>query len=165
MQADSPNWLDRRDYHDLAREAEQAIRAAGLAWHDEIEAERQLARAEAIAPGHLAVLIARYRYNLYKHRYAAAADCATRLLAAAAERIGIPPDWCDVMPADADFGACDPDVRFWLFVLQDYGYVLLRLDRRDAGVAVLRRLGELDVADQTRTRILLQVIERAGADE
>jgi hypothetical protein len=164
MQTDCPGWLDQRDHHDLPPEAERAIRTAGLAWHDETEADRQLARAEAIAPGHRAVLIARYRSDLYRHRYEAAADCTRRLLAAAAERIGIPAEWHEVTPVDADFGACDPDVRFWLFVLQAHGYVLLRLGRRDTGITVLRRLSELDVSDQTRTAALLQVIERAGVD-
>ena len=162
---DSAAWLDQRYYDDLAPDAERAIRAAGQAWHDEAEAQRQLTVADRIAPGHLAVLIARYRYNLYKHRYGPAADCAVRVLAAAAERIGIPAEWRHVTAADADFAAPDPLVRFWLFVLQAYGYVLLRLDRYDEGAVVLQRLHELDIADQTRTRILLQVIARAGVDD
>lgn len=165
VSTESAAWLDQRYHDDLAPGAERAIRAAGQAWDDEAEAERQLGIADLIAPGHLAVLVARYRYNLYKHRYVPAADCAVRVLAAAAERLGIPADWRHVTAADADFAATDPPVRFWLFVLQAYGYVLLRLDRHDEGAAVLQRLHELDVADQTRTRILLQVIARAGADE
>jgi hypothetical protein len=68
-------------------------------------------------------------------------------------------------PAHANFCARDPYIRFWLFVLQAYGYVLLRLDRRDLGMAAMRHIVMLDTDDQTRTRALLQVIERAGADE
>jgi hypothetical protein len=163
--ADSFPWLEGRYHADLDPDAERAIRRAGLAWHDEPEAERQLALAASIAPGHTAVLTAHYRYNLYKHHYGPAEDCAERLLAAAARRLNIPVDWQDVGPAHADFRSQDPDIRFWLFVLQAYGYVLLRLDRRDLGMVAMRHVAMLDVDDQTRTRALLQVIERAGADE
>jgi hypothetical protein len=158
-------WLKRRYHDDLAPEAERAIRAAGLAWHDEAEARRLLSLAETIAPGHLAVLIARYRYNLYKHRFTQAARGIVAILAIAANRIGIPPDWRLVTAQSADFTVADPDVRFWLFALQAYGYVLLRLGREGEGVAVLRRLTILDRTDQTRTRKLLQVIERRGRED
>jgi len=162
---DSFSWLEGRYHADLDPDAERAIRRAGLAWHDEPEAERQLALAASIAPGHTAVLTAHYRYTLYKHRYGPAQDCAERLLAAAAQRLKIPLNWQDVRPAHANFRARDPDIRFWLFVLQAYGYVLLRLDRRDLGMAAMHHIVMLDADDQTRTRALLQVIERAGADE
>src|SRR5271169_1650571 len=152
--ADSIPWLEGRYHADLDPAAERAIRRAGLAWHDEPEAERQLALAASIAPDHTAVLTAHYRYNLYKHRYGPAQDCAERLLAAAARRLKIPLDWQKVRPAHADFRAQDPDIRFWLFVLQAYGYVLLRLGRRDLAVAALRHVVALDTDDQTKTRTL-----------
>jgi len=163
--ADSIPWLEGRYHADLDPAAERAIRRAGLAWHDEPEAERQLALAASIAPDHTAVLTAHYRYNLYKHRYGPAQDCAERLLAAAARRLKIPLDWQKVRPAHADFRAQDPDIRFWLFVLQAYGYVLLRLGRRDLAMAALRHVVALDTDDQTKTCRLLQVIERAAADD
>jgi len=163
--ADSIPWLEGRYHADLDPAAERAIRQAGLAWHDEPEAERALALAASIAPGHTAVLTAHYRYNLYKHRYGPAQDCAERLLAAAARRLKIPIDWQKVRSAHANFRAQDPDIRFWLFVLQAYGYVLLRLGRRDLAMAAMRHIVALDTDDQTKTRMLLQVIERAGADD
>lgn len=163
--ADSIPWLEGRYHADLDPAAERAIRQAGLAWHDELEAERALALAASIAPGHTAVLTAHYRYNLYKHRYGPAQDCAERLLAAAARRLKIPLDWKKVRPAHANFRAQDPDIRFWLFVLQAYGYVLLRLGRRDLAMTAMRHVVALDADDQTKTGMLLQVIERAGADD
>jgi hypothetical protein len=105
-----------------------------------------------LPPGHTAVLTAHYRYNLYKHCYGPAQDCAERLLAAAARSLKIPLDWQDVRPAHADFRSQDPDIRFWLFVLQAYGYVLLQLDRRDLGMVAMRHVAMLDADDQTKTR-------------
>src|ERR1035438_3010158 len=168
IRRENPNsipWLEARYHADLDPAAERAIREAGLAWHDEPEAERALALAASIAPGHTAVLTAHYRYNLYKHRYGPAQTCAERLLAAAAARLKIPLDWQEVRAAHADFRAQDPDIRFWLFVLQAYGYVLLRLGRRDLAMVAMRHVVALDTDDQTKKRTLPQVIERAGADD
>lgn len=159
-------WLEGRYYEDLAPEAERAIRAAGLAWQRPQEAERLLAEARRLAADHLAVMIAQYRYALYKHNFAAALDHAEQVLATAARRLNIPADWREVQAGDADFSSDAPPVRFFLFVLQAYGYVLLRLDRLDEGTEALRKVTDLDMRDQTRTRILLKVIlDRAEAAE
>lgn len=161
---DAAAWLEGRYFDDLPPDAERAIRAAGLSWHDSALAERHLADARRLATGHMAVLIAAYRYALYKHRFAEAFEEAETVLASAARRLNMPADWREVGGDHADFTSDDPHVRFWMFVLQAYGYVLLRLGRVEEGCAVLRRLCELDVRDQTRTRILLTVIERRGRD-
>lgn len=163
--ADTIAWLDRRYHADLEPAAERAIRAAGLAWHDEPEAESHLALASAIAPDHMAVLIAHYRYNLYKHRYGLAQGYAARILAALAQRLCIPADWQEVRPQHANFASDNADIRFWLYVLQAYGYVLLRLGRHEQAQAAMRQVLALDTSDQTKTRALVQVIERAGRDD
>ena len=162
---DPAGWIDRRYHDDLDPDAERAIRAAGLAWCNEPEAERRLAEAAAIAPDHPAVLIAQYRYCFYKHRYGSALVHAEAILAAAARRLNVPVAWREVRRCDLDALGPDADVRFWLFVLQAYGYVLIRLGRHGDGIAALAHLASLDVHDATRTGTLLSVIARAGADE
>ncbi len=151
-------WLDGQYHDDLPAAAERAIRMAGLCWDDDASAKHLLAEADRLAPGHLAVLVARYRHAFYKHRFAEAFATAQHVLAAAARRLNMPTDWRCVGPQDAPFASDDPHVRFWMFVLQAYGYVLIRLGQEAEGEIALRRLAELDVRDQTRTRILLQVI-------
>lgn len=158
-------WLDRRAYPDLHPEAERALRTAALCWHREVEAEVHLDRALELAGGHVAVLIAHYRYRLYKHRFEEAREAAARCLAAAAARLGLPTDFRQVCPGHADFTALDPDVRFWLFTLQAYGYVSLRSGHPDEGRAALEHLTVLDATDQTKTRVLLQVIAAADRPE
>ena len=158
-------WLERRTYPDLHPEAERALRSAALCWQREAEAERFLERAQQLAGEHVAVLIAQYRYRLYKHRFEEAREAAARCLVAAAQRLGLPADFRAVRPEHADFAALDSDVRFWLFTVQAYGYVSLRSGHHDEGRAALERLSELDKTDQTKTRVLLQVIAAADRSE
>lgn len=158
-------WLDQRAHPDLPAAAERALRQAGLSWHDEGEAEAQLSRAAELAPGHLAVLIAQYRYHFYKHHYEQAAHFARECLARVATEIGIPREVAAVKREHADFNGDNPLVRFWLFAMQAYGYVLLRLDKRAEGEAVLAQVTHLDEADHTKTRVLLQVMSLADQED
>jgi hypothetical protein len=165
-QAESgPRWLDQRSHPDLPHDAERALRLAGLAWHREREAEAQLARAAELAPGHLAVLVAQYRYHFYKHHYDRAERFARQCLDRVAAELGIPSEFDAVHPVHADFTGDSPLVRFWLFAMQAYGYVLLRLGDEVRGKAVLEKVTSLDLSDKTKTRVLLQVIEHAGSDD
>ena len=161
---DASSWLDQRHYADLDPLAERALRAAGLSWHDEVEAERQLDAAERYAPMHMAVAVAQYRYRLYKHRFQDAEAYAARCLSLASAELSLPGDFRLVTSTHADFAAFEPRIRFWLFALQAYGYVLLRCGRGAEGMSVLGKVVELDRDDQTKTRVLVDVIARAGRD-
>jgi hypothetical protein len=157
-------WLDQRHYADLDPRAERALRTAGLCWHDEVAAARWLAEAERIAPTHLAVAVANYRFQLYKHRFEEARKQAEKCLSLSASALGLPQDFRAVSRDDTRFSEPDPRVRFWLFALQAYGYVLLRCGRRDEGLCTLEKVVELDGGDQTKTRVLLDVIQREGRE-
>jgi hypothetical protein len=157
-------WLEQRHYTDLDPRAERALRSAGLLWHDEARAEQQLSEAADIAPGHMAVTIAHYRYYLYKHRFEEARRYAELCLALSSTELGLPSDPQRVTKAHADFAAADPRLRFWLFALQAYGYVLLRCGQHDAGLCVLGKVVDLDSMDETRTRMLIMVINRSRED-
>lgn len=158
------DWLALRHYPDLDPRAERALRAAGLSWQNEAEAERKLAEACAFSPGHIAVSIAHYRYHLYKHHFQEAERYARECLRRAARELGLPEDHREVRCEHADFALQEVRMRFWLFGLQAYGYVLLRCGRRDEGIEALQKLAELDSTDQTKTRILLDVITRPATD-
>jgi hypothetical protein len=162
--ADPTAWLDQRHYSDLDPRAEKALRFAGLSWHEDAQAERWLAEAESIAPTHLAVVVANYRYRLYKHRFEEARIQAERCLCLSAAELGLAQDYRMVTEVDARFTDFDPRVRFWLFALQAYGYVLLRCGRREDGMQALGKVLELDRGDQTKTRVLVDVILRGARD-
>jgi hypothetical protein len=158
------SWLDQRHYADLDPRAERALRAAGLCWNDDVQAKERLKEAADIAPGHIAVVVAHYRYHLYKHRFEEARAYAERCLALSSAELGLPADASLVTRDHADFGASDARVRFWLFALQAYGYVLLRCGQREAGMDALGKVVELDTDDQTKTRVLVDVIARSSTN-
>jgi hypothetical protein len=158
------SWLEQRHYADLDPRAERALRAAGLCWHDDARARELLREAADVAPGHMAVVVAHYRYHLYKHRFEEARAYAQRCLSLSSAELHLPDDYSIVTSAHANFAAPDPGLRFWLFALQAYGYVLLRCGQREAAMAALGKVVELDGEDQTKSRVLIDVIARAGSD-
>ena len=159
------SWLAQHHYADLDPRAERALREAGLHWHDESEAERLLGEAEQLAPSHRAVVIARYRYCLYKHRFADACTHAEQCLSTAARELGLSDDFREVTAQDAAFAEPEAGERFWLFALQAYAYVLLRSGRRTESDQAFAKVVELDSGDQTKTRVLVDVIARHDAGD
>lgn len=129
--------------------AEAALAEAGrLRGSDPAGAMALMMRAQALAPGHPAVLIAFYRDHFYGHRFAAARDIARRALVVAAQALGLPPHWRDAPEVPLPNAATDPRTRFYLFLLKGYAYLSLRLD--DAGEArdALAKLYRLDPDDK-----------------
>ena len=61
---------------------------------------------------------------------------------------------------DADFASGDGDLRFWLYGLQAYGYILIRLGRLEDGLAALDAVLAVDPADQTRTGMIRDLATR-----
>lgn len=155
------DWLDQRYIEDLDPRAERALRAAGQSFEHDTIAEQWLLKAASIAPDHPAILLGHYRYHLYKHHYHDAEHYARRCLAVAADELGIPNDPLAARATHADFASSDPRVRFWLYGVQALGYVIIRAGRTQQGIALLRKLVELDPSDQTKTLALLHVIEQA----
>ncbi len=150
----------------LPSEAERHIREAGLAYHDDMLAEQHLRKAEALAPGHAAVLIGLYRFYFYKGRLSESLAIARECLVKAARDNGLSVDWRAVRPGDAnfeDYAALLP--RFYLFTLKGYGYLNMRLGNFIEGRAALTKLLELDPTDKLGARVLLGVLERMGRDD
>ena len=151
---------------DLPPAAERGLRLAGLAYHDDLAAERHLREAAAAAPGHAAVLIGFYRFYFYKGRLAEALAVAQECLAKSAHDNGLNPDWRQVRRDDADFGNYAAlKARFFLFTLKGYGYLNMRLGELAEGRAALNKLLELDPTDKLGARVLLGVLERMGQDD
>lgn len=151
---------------ELPAQAEEELRLAGLAYHDDARAERHLARAGEFAPGHPAVLIGKYRFYFYKGQLRDALQVAEDCLVQAARAIGLDADWRRVRPADADFRnfeALRP--RFYLFTLKGYAYLRMRLGELEEGRAAVTKLLELDPEDKLGGSVLLGVLERQGRDD
>ena len=150
----------------LPSEAEHHLWQAGLSYHLDGIAERHLREAEALAPGHAAVLIGLYRFYFYKGRLAEALEVANRCLAKAAQDNGLAADWRDVSTGDAPFGRYDSMLpRFFLFSLKGYANLRMRLGRTEEGRRAVLKLLELDPSDKIGARVLLGVLDRMGQDD
>jgi hypothetical protein len=160
------SWLDRRYYGgDLPAAAERALHAVGLDWEDEATAEGHIYEALEIAPGHLAVQLAAYKFYFYRHRLTEALPYAEICLAQILRRNQLPADWRDLRPEDAAFTSLDAEPRMVLFALVANGYVLARLGRIEEGRVALTKVTELDPQDRMGARRLLEVIDGGGEDD
>jgi len=150
----------------LPPEAEEHLWQAGLSYHLDDVAERHLQEAQALAPGHAAVLIGLYRFYFYKGRLADALDVAKLCLQKAARENKLAADWRDVAASDAVFSRYDDMLpRFYLFTLKGYAYLQMRLGNLEEGRAAVLKLLELDPSDKIGARVLLDVLERIGRDD
>lgn len=161
------SWFDRRYYGgDLPAAAERALHVAAAAWEDPAVAQGALDEAAALAPGHRAVLLARYKYHFYRCELAAAAPYALACVRDSARALNLPEDWRAVRPGDARFDEIESEPRFFLFALKAYGYVCVRSGALEEGRAALAQVVALDPGDATATRRLLDLVETGpDADE
>ena len=162
-----PEWLERACLGGhLSEQVEQHLRLAGLNYQHDVVAERDLFQAQALAPGHAAVLIALYRFYFYKGRLADALEVAERCLAKAARDNRLNEDWRRVRRGDAEFGSYDAILpRFYLFTLKAYGYLQMRLGRLEQSHAALTKMLELDPSDKLNATVLLEVLARHGQED
>jgi tetratricopeptide (TPR) repeat protein len=150
----------------LPEEAELHLWEAGMSYHLDAVAEKHLRHAQALAPGHAAVLIGFYRFYFYKGRLAEALDIARLCLAKAAVENNLPADWHDVRAGDAEFSTYEKILpRFFLFTLKGYAYLQMRLGNLEEGRLAVLKLLELDPSDKIGARVLLEVVERVGRDD
>jgi tetratricopeptide (TPR) repeat protein len=150
----------------LPPEAEDHLWQAGLSYHLDDVAETHLKEAQALAPGHAAVLIGLYRFYFYKGRLAEALEVARVCLAKAASENLLAADWRAVRPGNVDFGSFDAMLpRFYLFTLKAYAYLQMRLGNLDEGREAVMKLLEIEPSDKIGARVLLDVLERRGQDD
>lgn len=146
--------------------AEHHLTAASLSYADGPVAEAHLRQAEAIAPGHAAVLIGLYRFYFYKGRLAEALDVARQCITKAARDNNFATDWREVRTSDAAFGRYESlKPRFFLFSLKGYAYLQMRLGELDEGRAAVTKLLQLDPTDKIGARVLLDILDRAEQDD
>ncbi|MDB5655398.1 MAG: hypothetical protein JWQ94_3011 [Tardiphaga sp.] len=150
----------------LPAEAEFHLWEAGLSYHLDDVAEHHLRQAQALAPGHAAVLIGLYRFYFYKGRLADALAIAKLCLEKAALENDLAPDWQKVRPGDAEFSRYEHMLpRFYLFTLKGYAYLQMRLGNLEEGRSAVHKLLELDPGDKIGARVLLEVLQRVGQDD
>jgi tetratricopeptide (TPR) repeat protein len=146
--------------------AEDCLLQAGLSYGADDVAEAYLREAEALAPGHAAVLIGFYRFYFYKGRLAECLEVARACLAWAGRENNFSTDWRLVEPGDAEFDRYENILpRFFLFSLKGYAYLQLRLGNIEEGKQAIDKLLQLDPSDKIGARVLVGVIDRIGRDD
>ena len=123
------------------------------------EAESALAEAARLAPDHLLVLVARYRYHFYRHQLAQAREVVWHAIKVSAARVGLPPDGCDLSEPSMQTAAkrSMTTTRFYLSALKAAAYIDLRQGRLRDAIALLETLVNVDDADRMGGRVLLDV--------
>lgn len=147
---------------DVARLLDAAAAAYGSA-----AAEELLLRANLLAPQHLIVLVALYRYYFYQHRLEDALLVAESTLAVAGRRLQFSAAWPGLDENDIGAGVMRSMglVRFYLMVLKAAGYLHLRLGHADAGRAMLEKLVQLDSHDRIGGKALLELLQSEEHEE
>jgi tetratricopeptide (TPR) repeat protein len=159
-------WEDLPVYGgSLPPDVECLLRQAAARYHDEAAAERLLHEALDLAPAHVAVQIALYRFYFYKNRLGEALRCAVRCLDQAAGTCGLARDWRRVRPGEAAFDSYDAMPRFYLFTLKAYAYIQMRLGCLEEGREAVAKVLELDPGDKLGASVLQGVLDRVGMEE
>lgn len=129
--------------------------------------ELLLLRANFMAPKHLMVLVALYRYYFYQHRLEDALLVAESTLAVVGRRLEFPETWMYLREANVGEGVMRSMglVRFYLMVLKAAGYVHLRLGNFETGQAMLKKLVELDSHDRIGGKALLEAMHQSNGNE
>ncbi len=111
-----------------------------------VGAESALLRAYFLAPEHLSVLVALYRYYYYQHRLEDALLVAERALALSARDLGLDGGWRALNEDRLRALGQDamPLTRFLLLALKGAGYLELRLERAESALERFEKLTGLD---------------------
>lgn len=148
----------------LTPEVARLIVAAADNYGSDDEGELMLLRANFMAPQHLMVLVALYRYYFYQHRLEDALLVAESTLAVVGRRLEFPETWAYLREANVGEGVMRSMglVRFYLMVLKAAGYIHLRLGNVETGQAMLKKLVELDSHDRIGGKALLDVLHQSA---
>lgn len=113
-------------------------------------AEFALLRAYLLAPEHLTVLVALYRFFYYRKRLPEALLIAERAVAVASRELGLPEDWRAI--TGEQLGAAILQsmalTRFLLLALKGSAYLLLRMDAPDDALQRLEKVALFDSNDR-----------------
>ena len=146
----------------LAEQARVLIEQAAKQYADS-DVEPLLLQAYDMAPDHLMVLVALYRYYYYQHRLEDALRMSQQALAVSAHRLQFPQHWQQLTNDHLGVGALVSMgmVRFYLLALKAAGYLNLRLQNWKPAIEMLTKVTQMDEADRLGCAALLEIAQRA----
>lgn len=109
--------------------------------------------------------MAAYRFYFYNHDHAAAYVQAEAVLALAARRLNIGPDWRAARASDASFSVPESTPGLYLQALIAMGYCAARVGNHNAARAMLAKSAALDPTDRFGGAWLLSLIDAPQDDD
>ena len=139
-------------------EVVQLLQHAAENYGDE-QAEADLQRAYHLAPDHLMVLVALFRYYVYQQRFLEALAISQHAREVIRQPFDWPHDWRS-LSAEHLSGRekSGVKVRFYLLCLKGEAYLHARLGEREQATVLLEKLIEMDTEDRLGAAALLNVV-------
>ncbi len=145
--------------HPPAAEVVQLLQRAAENYSDG-QAEADLQRAYQLAPDHLMVLVALFRYHVYQQHFAKAMAISQQAREVVGQQLGLPADWRTLTETQLFSGHEQQMVmvRFYLLCLKGEAYLYARLGEAAKGIALLNKVIEMDSRDILGAAALLAVL-------
>lgn len=145
----------------------EALLTKAASRHGEAEGELSLMQAYFLAPEHLTVLVALYRYFYYGHRYEEALIVAERAIAVSSSRLGLSCNWRSLSKEDLGHALLVSMTltRFLLLLLKGSGYLMLRLDDAVGALERFEKVVQMDSSDRLGMKELLRLARSKVSEE
>lgn len=141
-----------------AEEVVQLLQQAAENYGDE-QAEADLQRAYHLAPDHLMVLVALFRYYVYQQRFLEALAISQHAREVIRQPLDLPDDWRTLSEAHLSGGEKSKVmVRFYLLCLKGEAYLYARLGEPARATVLLEKIIEIDTEDRLGAAALLTVV-------
>ena len=145
--------------HPPAEEIVQLLQRAAENYGDG-QAEADLQRAYCLAPDHLMVLVALFRYYVYQQRFADAIAISQQAREVIRQPLELPHDWLTLSEAHLGSGheKSMVMVRLYLLCLKGEAYLYARLGESEKGIPLLEKVIEIDSNDHLKATALLALL-------
>lgn len=126
------------------------------------EAESILLELQSRLSSNLTIIVALYRFYYYQHRYQDALYITAKALNVSARKMGLAVDWKDLTEGHmgqsvfVSMGL----IRFYMLSLKASAYLLMRIGNVDEAYQRLKKIVELDPADQFGAAFLYKMAEK-----
>ena len=113
-------------------------------------------------PDNLTIIVALYRFYYYQHRYHDALDISARAMDISAEMMGLDIHWKEISEQHLGEGVFVSMglIRFYMLALKASAFILMRINETEKAHARLKKIIELDPADQFGAVFLFKIAEK-----
>ncbi len=149
--------------HPPSEEVVQLLQQAAENYGDE-QVEVDLQRAYHLAPDHLMVLVALFRYHVYQQHFLEAIDISQQAREVIRQKLALPHDW-RTLSEDLLASGHEKNmvmIRFYLLCLKGEAYLYARSGEPEKATALLQKVIDMDSKDYLGAAVLLKVINESA---